>query len=173
MGGIAFLDNINMMVLASIVIVVLLAFILVVVVFTVKLKSQQEKSRSFKEERDEKHEKITLLEESLSDVRILNASLEQELSQQEGIKSKLQAEIDALTAKLQISDDKIEALNTQIITLEKNKSELGASVQYTKESLVKLEDALEQATKRNEFWVEQMTEVRTKYEALRLKMDRG
>ena len=43
MGGIAFLYNINMMVLASIVIAVLLAFILVVVVFTVKLKSQQEK----------------------------------------------------------------------------------------------------------------------------------
>jgi chromosome segregation ATPase len=170
MGGIAFLDNINMMVLASIVIAVLLAFVLVVVVFAVKLKSQQEKSRSFKEERDERHEKITLLEESLSDVRILNASLEQELSQQEGIKSALQAEIDALTAKLQISDAKIETLNTQIVTLEKNKSELGASVQYTKESLAKLEDALEQATKRNEFWVEQMTEIRTKYEALKLKL---
>jgi chromosome segregation ATPase len=142
----------------------------VVVVFTVKLKSQQEKSRSFKEDRDEKHERITLLEESLSDVRILNASLEQELGQQEGIRSALQAEIDTLMAKLQASDAKIEALNTEIVALEKNKSELGASVQYTKESLAKLEDALEQATKRNEFWVEQMTEIRTKYEALKLKL---
>jgi len=160
MKGIAFLENIDMMVLSSIIAVVILAFMLVVIIFAVKFKTQHEQNRQLKEHIEEKTERIALLEESLNEVRILNASLQQELGQQEALRAKLQEEIDALTAKLQSADDKTE----------KDKSELGATLVHTKENLLKLEEALAQATKRNEFWVEQMTEVRTKYDALKLKI---
>jgi chromosome segregation ATPase len=170
MKGIAFLENIDMMVLSSIIAVVILAFMLVVIIFAVKFKTQHEQNRQLKEHIEEKTERIALLEESLNKVRILNASLQQELGQQEELRAKLQEEIDALTMKLQSADDKTEELAKQILSLEKDKSELGATLTHTKESLLKLEEALAQATKRNEFWVEQMTEVRTKYDALKLKM---
>ena len=170
MKGIAFLENIDMMVLSSIIAVVILAFMLVVIIFAVKFKTQHEQNRQLKEHIEEKTERIALLEESLNEVRILNASLQQELGQQEALRAKLQEEIDALTAKLQSADDKTEGLAKQILSLEKDKSELGATLTHTKENLLKLEEALAQATKRNEFWVEQMTEVRTKYDALKLKM---
>ncbi|NKQ40403.1 MAG: hypothetical protein HF962_02405 [Sulfurovum sp.] len=170
MGEISFFENINMMVLSGIVVVVLLAFLLVVVVFTVKFRSQHEKIVQLKEMLEDKIGKTILVEESLSEVRILNASQLQELSQQDDIKCRLQKEIDTLTEQLQKANDKIEKSSSTIISLEKDKSELGANVQNTKEILLKAEEALEHTTKRNEFWVEQMTEVRTKYEALKLKV---
>jgi chromosome segregation ATPase len=170
MKGVDFLENVDMMVLASIIVVVILAFVLVVIVFTIKFKTHYERIKQLQENLDSKSEKSLLLEESLSEARILNATHQQELNQQDGLKAKLQGEIDALTLKLQTAEEKIENLNSNIVMLEKSKSELGASLQHTKESVLKLEDTLEQASKRNEFWVEQMTEVRTKYEALKLKI---
>ena len=170
MGGIVFLENINMMVLSSIVIVVFLAFMLVVVVFTVKFKSQQENNRSLRKKLDEKLEKLVLLEDSLSKIQTINTSQMQKLKQQKEIKIKLEKEIDLLYKKLKNITEKTETLNIKIASLEKEKSELGATLHHTKEELKKLEEALEHANKRNEFWVEQMTEVRTKYEALKLKV---
>ena len=170
MSGIAFFDNINMLVLASIVAAVLLAFILVVMVFSVRLRSWQERNRELKAIIEEQTEKIALLDESLSDVRVLNASQLQELGQQEEIKEKLKEEISKLEAQLKEAQEKIEKSHNEIMALEKNKSELGANFANAKETTEKLEEALAHATKRNEFWVEQMAEVRTKYEALKLKV---
>ncbi len=170
MGGIAFFDNINMLVLASIVAAVLLAFVLVVMVFSVRLRSWQERNRELKETIEVQAEKIALLDESLNEVRVLNASQLQELGQQEEIKEKLKEEITKLEAQLKEAQERIEKSRKEIMALEKNKSELGANFANARETIVKLEEALTHATKRNEFWVEQMAEVRTKYEALKLKV---
>ena len=170
MWGITFLENTDMMVLGSIVAVVILAFLLVVLIFTVKFKSQQEQTRVLQERLDEKKKKVILLEESMAEVRTVNTSQLQELNQQSGIREKLQTEIKLLSSQLDVSNEKIEALNMQILSLEKEKSTLDANVQNSQANLLKLEEALEHATRRNEFWVEQMTEVRTKYEALKLKV---
>ena len=165
-----FLDNINMMALASIVTVVLLAFILVVIIFSVKLRAWHERNRELKAVIETQAEKIALLEESLNEVRVLNASQLQELGQQEEIKSKLKEESAKLEEELAKTQKKIETLQSEIMALEKNKSELGANFANARETVEKLEEALAHATKRNEFWVEQMAEVRTKYEALKLKV---
>ena len=170
MGGIAFLDNINMLVLASIVAVVLLAFVLVVIVFSVRLRSWQERNRELKVTIEEQAEKMALLDESLSEVRVLNASQLQELGQQEGIKETLKEEITKLENQLKEAQERIEKYSTEVMALEKSKSELGANFANAKERAEKLEEALAHATKRNEFWVEQMAEVRTKYDALKLKV---
>lgn len=165
-----FLENINMMVLASIIAAVILSFILVVIIFSVLLRSQQEKNREAKALTMEQAEKISLLEESLNEVRVLNASQLQELGQQDAIKSALRDELAILEGKLKRAHEKIERGSAEIMLLEKTKSEQGANLRNAKESIVKLEESLANATKRNEFWVEQMAEVRTKYEALRLKV---
>jgi len=170
MGGIAFFDNINMLVLASIVAAVLLAFVLVVMVFSVRLRSWQERNRELKETIETQAEKIALLDESLNEVRVLNASQLQELGQQEEIKEKLKEEISKLESQLKEAQERIEKSLKEIMALEKNKSELGANFANARETIEKLEEALTHATKRNEFWVEQMAEVRTKYEALKLKV---
>jgi len=170
MGGIAFLDNINMLVLASIVAVVLLAFVLVVIVFSVRLRSWQERNRELKATIEEQTEKIALLDESLNEVRVLNASQLQELGQQEEIKEKLKEEITKLENQLKEAQERIEKYSTEVMALEKSKSELGANFANAKEMAEKLEEALVHASKRNEFWVEQMAEVRTKYDALKLKV---
>jgi len=170
MGGIAFLDNINMLALASIVAVVLLAFILVVIVFSVRLRSWQERNRELKATIEEQAEKIALLDESLNEVRVLNASQLQELGQQEEIKEKLKEEITKLENQLKEAQERIEKYSTEVMALEKSKSELGANFANAKEMAEKLEEALAHASKRNEFWVEQMAEVRTKYDALKLKV---
>lgn len=169
MKGIEFLDNINMLVLASIVAVVLLSFVLVVIVFSVRLRSWQERNRELKVIIEEQSEKIALLDESLGDVRMLNAAQLQELGQQEGIKEKLKGEINKFENQLKEAHERIKKYSTEVMTLEKSKSELGANFANAKERSEKLEEALAHATKRNEFWVEQMTEIRTKYDALKLK----
>lgn len=170
MEGLAFLSNINMMALASIVAVVLLAFVLVVIIFSVRLRGSHERNSEFKAIIEKQAEEVKLLQESLNDVRIVNASQLQDLGQQEGIRDALNEEIARLEEVLQKSDKKIEALRAEIMALEKSKSELGAHFANAKETVEKLEEALAHATKRNEFWVEQMAEVRTKYEALKLKV---
>ncbi len=173
MQDISFFENADLMVLGSIIAVVALGVVLVIIIFTVKFKSQHEVIDQLKHTLEDKIEKANLLDESLSEVRILNASQLQELSQQEEKRAKLHEEIDTLTAELKKANDKIEELNSKIVSLEIDKSELGANVKNAKERVVELEEALAHATKRNEFWVEQMTEVRTKYEALKLKMRKG
>ncbi|HIP60983.1 MAG TPA: hypothetical protein EYG98_00315 [Sulfurovum sp.] len=114
--------------------------------------------------------KVSLLEESLNEVRILNSSQLQELGQQSTIKEQYQSEIEKLSKELEVSNEKIEKGNKQILMIEKDKSELGANMNNAKESLAKSEEALLVASKRNEFWVEQMAEMRVKYDALRLKL---
>jgi len=170
MESLSLLDDISLMVLASIVISIVLAFVLVVVIFSVKFKSHQEKNIQLRERLEEKIVKVSLLEESLNEVRILNSSQLQELGQQSTIKEQYQSEIEKLSKELEVSNEKIEKGNKQILMIEKDKSELGANMNNAKESLAKSEEALLVASKRNEFWVEQMAEMRVKYDALRLKL---
>jgi len=170
MGEVALLDNINMLVLAGIVAVVLLAFVLVVIVFSVRLRSWQGRNQELKATIEAQDEKITLLNESLNEVRVLHASQLQELGQQEEIKEKLKEEIKKLENQLKEAQERIEKYSTEVMALEKSKSELGANFSNAKERVETLEEALAHATKRNEFWVEQMAEVRTKYDALKLKV---
>ena len=170
MESLSLLDDISLMVLASIVISIVLAFVLVVVIFSVKFKSHQEKNIQLRERLEEKIVKISLLEESLNEVRILNNAQLQELRQQNTIKEQYQSEIEKLSKELEVANEKIEKGNRQILMIEKDKSELGANMNNAKESLAKSEEALLVASKRNEFWVEQMAEMRVKYDALRLKL---
>ncbi len=170
MQGLGILDDISLMVLASIVISVILAFILVVVIFTMKFKSHQDKNSQLIDRLAEKIEKVSLLEESLNEVRILNSTQLLELKQQGEIKEKFQSEIKKLSKELELANTKIEKSYQEILSLEKDKSELGANIANAKESLEKSEESLLIASKRNEFWVEQMAEIRVKYDALRLKL---
>ena len=170
MENMAMFDNINMLVLAGIIAAVLLAFVLVVMIFAIRLRSWQEKNKELKSTIETQSEKITLLDESLGEVRILNTSQLQELGQQEEIKDALKEEILKLENQLKEAQEEIETSRKKAMLLEKSNSELSANFTNAKEAVEKLEEKLEQANKRNEFWVEQMAEVRTKYEALKLKV---
>lgn len=163
-------DTINALVLSAVVASVILAFILLVVLFSMRLKGCQEKNTRLKNALDKEREKASLFEESLAEVRIQNASQAEELGQQDEIKEALRKEIGRLEKNLEEAEKKSTQLQKKSVVLEKREAELSKRISDEREHIAQLNEALGQATRRNEFWVEQMTEVRIKYEALKLKV---
>ena len=66
----------------------------------------------------------------------------------------------------------IDTLTEKIKELERLKSELEFAYASAKDDLQMAIEEVEKAQKRNEFWVEQLSELRTKYDALRMRVKR-
>ncbi|WP_457606542.1 hypothetical protein [Nitratifractor sp.] len=162
--------HIDEMVFGAIVASVILAFILVVVIFSVRYKSQQEKILELRERLGEKKEKIDLLEESLREVQILNASQLQEIQQYQDLEERYRKEQEKIEEQLKAARERIEEQQERISTLHGEKKELEAKLGNALENLAKVEEEMEKVLKRNEFWVEQLSELRTKHEALKLRL---
>ena len=170
MQGVAFLENIDMLVLAGIVSAVALAFVLVVIIFTVKFRAQQEHIANLSEALGEKEERACLMEESLNEVRILNSTQLKELGKDAQKRETLNEEIQRLTMAAEKSQNRIEILQKEIAKLKKSNSVQQVQIEEKEKEIFTLEEEVRNTTRRNEFWVEQMTEVRTKYDALKLKV---
>ncbi len=164
--------NIDAMVFGAIVASIVLAFILVVVIFSVRYKSLLEKIDDLKLRLGEKKEKIGLLEESLREVQILNASQLQEIQQYQDLEERFKKEQEKIEEELHQAKERIEAQMEKISSLEGNRRELEAKLENALENLGKAEEEIENVRKRNEFWVEQLSELRTKHEALKLRLRR-
>ena len=164
--------NIDAMVFGAIVASIVLAFILVVVIFSVRYKSLLEKIDDLKLRLGEKKEKIGLLEESLREVQILNASQLQEIQQYQDLEERFKKEQEKIEEELHQAKERIEAQMAKISSLEGNRRELAAKLENALENLGKAEEEIENVRKRNEFWVEQLSELRTKHEALKLRLRR-
>ena len=164
--------NIDAMVFGAIAASIVLAFILVVVIFSVRYKSLLEKIDDLKYRLGEKKEKISLLEESLREVQILNASQVQEIQQYQNLEERFRKEQEKIEEQLRQAKERIEAQMEKISSLEGSRRELEAKLENALGNLGKAEEEIENVRKRNEFWVEQLSELRTKHEALKLRLRR-
>jgi chromosome segregation ATPase len=164
--------NIDAMVFGAIAASIILAFILVVVIFSVRYKSQYEKIADLRERLKEKEEKIALLEESMKEVQILNATQLQEIQQYQDLEERYKAEKAKVEEQLALAKERIEAQREKIADLEAKRAELEANLNNTRENLAKANEEIENVRKRNEFWVEQLSELRTKHEAVKSKLRR-
>jgi len=164
--------NVDAMVFGAIVASAVLAFLLVVVIFSVRFRGQQEKVGELMKRLEEREEKLRLTEESLREVQILNASQRQEISHYQDLENRYQAEKNRVEEQLALSRERIEALREKIADLEGKKRELESTLQSTRESVAHLQEEIETVRKRNEFWVEQLSELRTKHEAIKSRLRR-
>jgi len=164
--------NVDAMVFGAIVASIILAFILVVVIFSVRYKGQQERIDELRSRLAEKKEKISLLEESLREVQILNAAQLQEIQQYQDLEERFRKEQEKIEEQLKSAKERIEAQVEKISSLEGNRRELEAKLGNALENLGKAEEEIEKVRKRNEFWVEQLSELRTKHEAIKLRLRR-
>ena len=162
--------NVDAMVFGAIVASVILAFVLVVVIFSVRYKSQQEKIEDLKFRLGEKKERITLLEESLREVQILNASQLQEIQQYQDLEERFAKEQEKIETQLKAAKERIEAQMEKISSLEGTRRELEAKLENAQENLAKAEEEVDKALQRNEFWVQQLSELRTKHEAVKMRL---
>ncbi|WP_292663163.1 hypothetical protein [Nitratifractor sp.] len=162
--------NVDAMVFGAIVASVILAFVLVVVIFSVRYKSQHEKIDDLKFRLAEKKEKIGLLEESLREVQILNASQLQEIQQYQNLEERFKKEQEKIEEQLKAAKERIDAQMEKISALEGSRRELEAKLENALENLAKAEEEVEKALQRNEFWVQQLSELRTKHEAVKMRL---
>ncbi len=162
--------NIDAMVFGAIVASVILAFVLVVVIFSVRYKGQYEKIADLGERLKEREEKILLLEESLREVQILNATQLQEIGQYQDLEARYKAEKAKVEEQLALAKERIDTQREKIADLEAKRAELEAHLHNTRDNLAKANEEIENVRKRNEFWVEQLSELRTKYEAIKSKL---
>ncbi len=162
--------NVDAMVFGAIVASVILAFVLVVVIFSVRYKSQQEKIEDLKFRLGEKKERIALLEESLREVQILNASQLQEIQQYQDLEERFAKEQEKIETQLKAAKERIEAQMEKISSLEGTRRELEAKLENAQENLAKAEEEVDKALQRNEFWVQQLSELRTKHEAVKMRL---
>jgi len=164
--------NIDAMVFGAIVASAILAFILVVVIFSVRYKSLYEKIADLQERLKEREEKIALLEESMREVQILNATQLQEIQQYQTLEERYKAEQSKIEEQLALAKERIDAQREKIADLEAKKAELEANLHNARENLAKANEEIENVRKRNEFWVEHLSELRTKHEAVKSKLRR-
>ena len=164
------LSGADTMILGGIVASAVLAFALVVIIFALRIKALH----------DDNHQVQHLLEAEQRTTRQLQATLE--------AKAQHVADTERIAAE---AVQRQESLEKSVSTLQNQKKEIQASIDAMKEKIhqsgidkkhlqalleaVKGErdvarEEQEATLKRNEFWVAQLSELRTKHEALRLKL---
>jgi len=164
------LSNLDKMVLGSIVGSVVLAFLLLIVVFSVKIKSQQDRIRLMDQERDRAEQSIRDLETKLEESRRKETDGQRVMEHYEQHQDEQQKQIEKLHSSLEIRREALSKLEKKVSELEREKQEARDAQAKAEADLRAARDEIEAVLKRNEFWVEQLSELRTKHEALKLKL---
>ncbi len=164
------LSNIDKMVLGSIVGSIVLAFVLVVAIFSYKIKGQQDLLALLRQELSE-------AERTIGDLRAQRDDLERKVADGVTIVEHYQAqETDCQKASAALENERdearaqIETLREKVALLEKERSSAQHQEKQTHAELLAAREEIEAVLKRNEFWVEQLSELRTKHDALKLKL---
>ena len=164
------LSNIDKMVLGSIVGSVVLAFVLVVIIFSVKIKSQHDRITLLQKELDEAHGAIDEqaihlreLERRVSDGTTI-------VEHYQGIEAHLTEEMLAIQDERDQALKRIESLHDKAAHLQQEKTTSRTQQADAQAKLLKAQEEVEAVLKRNEFWVEQLSELRTKHDALKHKL---
>ena len=159
-----------MLLIYSILLVVALAIVLVIIVFTVRYKSFQDKNNHLANSLQESISSYNQLSDKFDQQSDTNLKQAKEIASIDAMKMQFQQELERLHSKIVSLEQENQTANNRILELEKVRSELEAHMKNANANESKAQQALDDALKRNEFWVDQMQELRVKYEALQFKM---
>jgi chromosome segregation ATPase len=159
------------MVLGSIVGSVVLAFVLIVVIFSVKIKSQQDRIVSLKGRLSDSEGELESLKKSISQYenREIDSSRQIEIFQ--NTEGKLHQIISDIEHQRDEARSTIGDLDKKIAKLKKEKKVIIDSAEKIQHKLDSALEEIDDVHKRNEFWIDQISELRTKYDAIRQKLN--
>ncbi len=164
------LSGIDKMVLGSIVGSIVLAFVLLVVIFSVKIKSQQDRIVYLKDEIKAKSDEISALKESVKVLKKDQSDAFKKLDKYKTMEYEFQKTISKLEKD---KDNALEEIKKLKKIIEKLKKEKSVAIEDAKKIQAKLEESqkeIEKGHKRNEFWIDQLSQLRTKHDALKHKL---
>jgi chromosome segregation ATPase len=159
-------------VLGAIVSSIILSFILLVIVFAMRYKAQNERVLDLEKLLKEKEKRNQLLGENIEKLKARDAAMQKRLEECAGVEKRFAREKEEIERRLVEAHTTIDTLNEKIKELERLKSELEFAYASAKDDLQMAIEEVEKAQKRSEFWVEQLSELRTKYDALRMRVKR-
>ncbi len=164
------LNNIDKMVLGSIVGSIVLAFVLLVAIFSYKIKGQQDGLTLLSQE-------LSAVERTIGDLTAQRDDLERKVADgvtivehYQALETDRQKAFAALQKERDEAQAQIETLREKVVLLEKEKASARHQEKQTHAELLAAREEIEAVLKRNEFWVEQLSELRTKHDALKLKL---
>jgi len=148
---------------------IILSFILLVIIFAMRYKSQNERVHDLKRLIREKDEKAKLLIENLRRLQESDTAREEQLIRCARLEEICKDEKRELVESLEFAKSKISKLEARVSELTQINQTLERNYLKAKDSMEKALEEAEKAQKRNEFWVEQLSELRAKYDALKVK----
>jgi chromosome segregation ATPase len=163
------LGGLDKMVVGSIVGSIVLAFLLLVAVFSLKIRAEQNRIARLREAFEERVRRVQDLEAEAVRIQEALAHAEAEAAEAERKRAATLEELATLEHKLATSGETIEALRKVATRHQNEKGELIEALRAAEEAIAQARSENEALLKRNEFWVEQLSELRTKYEALKRK----
>ena len=152
---------------------VILSFILLVIIFSMRYKAQNERVTDLKRILREKDANTQLLMENIKRLQNIDSEREYKLIRCAKLEENYKIEKQELMDRLTLSQAKIAELEDRVSQLTLINQRLEKNFLKAKESMDKAMQEVEKAQQRNEFWVEQLSELRAKYEALKAKQYRA
>ena len=165
--------DIDALVIGAISTSVILSFILLVIIFAMRYKAQNERVIDLKRLIREKDENTQLLMENIRRLQHIDSEREAKLIRCAKLEEHCNAEKKELMDKISLYKNKISTLEQRVSELSAINERLEKSYQKARENMEKALEEVEKSQKRNEFWVEQLSELRAKYEALKAKEQRS
>ncbi len=169
----AFLQDVNVMALVVVFLAVILAIILIILIFAVRHKKMHYRLKLARGLLLKRDDEIKILKDDIDKLQKSEIARLKDLKNMDESKSRMQEKAELLSERLERSKKNEKDLKSKIEYINKEKNNLLILLERSKKEQLKLEESLVAADKRNEFWVDQISEIRIKYEALRNKMLRG
>lgn len=164
------LSNVDTMVLGGIVSSVVLAFVLVVVIFSIKIKMQHDHIEHLQVEVAKRDRQIQteqeLQKKAHRDVSDAQTVMEHYQQQEET----LLKELIGIRQQLETAQMRRNKLRLEAGRLSEEKQVLVKTIETLRTDMEHAQTEVDAARKRNEFWIAQIAELRTKHEALKLKL---
>jgi len=148
---------------------IILSFILLVIIFAMRYKSQNDRVHDLKRLIREKDEKTRLLMENLKRLQESDTAREEQLIRCARLEEICKDEKKELVDSLEFAKSKINKLEAKLSELIQTNETLEKNYIQAKEAMDRAVEEAQKAQKRNEFWVEQLSELRAKYDALKIK----
>jgi chromosome segregation ATPase len=172
MSWLEVLSSVDKMVLGSLVSSIVLSFVLLVVIFSMRIQSLHGRigglRASLEAQKDEIDRQQKHLEEyarQMEDDRTIMAHYRE-------VESGLNQELETLKATKEQLMENASELRKKITQLQADKTESSRAYIQVQSDLKQAKEEIGAVLKRNEFWVEQLAQLRTKHDALVLKLRR-
>lgn len=164
-----FTDHINLLVVTSIFISVALTSVLTVIIYAIKFRKYQKHRVALEIELEKNKKGLELTRSSLSALEVLNSTRLHEIENQKKEITKIQYKAKNQKNQIESLSKDLKLAKERATNIEQEKLKLLSDVKSLNERLLQADEDIDAVRKRNEFWVAQVSELRVKYDALKLK----